>query len=117
MKSVFVIVFFACFGIILSAKLPTPAPSPTPEPDDLVCGVCFMIGNIMEAFKKEDIPKETATSQKTFVCEVVFATEETRQLCLDSYLEEVDSFYDEVDTDTVMDKCIQLKKCPASGSY
>ncbi|XP_072396593.1 uncharacterized protein [Diabrotica undecimpunctata] len=108
------VIFFACLGIALSATLPTT--EPTPDPDNLVCGVCFMLGNIIEGFKEERISKEIATEQRDFVCEIVFETDEAKQICLDSFVEEVDFFY-EVDSATVRETCIKMKKCEANGNH
>ncbi|XP_072397632.1 uncharacterized protein [Diabrotica undecimpunctata] len=114
MKSVFVVVFFACLGIALSATLLNS--EPTPDPDNLVCGVCFMLGNLFRIFKEEGMSKEIVRPERDFVCDILFGTDETKQICLDSFVEEVDIFY-EVDRATVRETCIKMKKCEVNRRY
>ncbi|XP_072383879.1 uncharacterized protein [Diabrotica undecimpunctata] len=109
MKTISVITFFVCIGIALSATLLTSETSPTPDPDEQSCEVCLVVVNFIKGYKNRGFNKDEIKEEKDHVCNLFLP--DLKEICLQSYVGDVDYVYAEDDDKTVADMCLDMKQC------
>ncbi|XP_028133853.1 uncharacterized protein LOC114329040 [Diabrotica virgifera virgifera] len=109
MKTVSVITFFVCIGLALSATLFNSENIPTPDRDEPSCEVCLLVVNFVKGYKNRGFSKNDIKQEKDHVCNLFLP--DLKEICLQSYEDDVDFVYAEDDDKTVAEMCLDMKQC------